>query len=53
MNEEQIEKLLHAIRDISHGGSFGPCGLESVAMAIAGDGLPTLGFRITGTSFRS
>ena len=40
MTEEQIEKLLVEIRNISHGGQSGAMGLEAVTMALGGQGTP-------------
>ena len=37
---EQIERFIFAIRNISSGGTSGPEGLEGVAMALAGEGPP-------------
>lgn len=38
MTEEQIEKLLVEIRNISHGGQSGPMGIEALVMALIGSG---------------
>lgn len=40
MNDQQIEELIAAIKAISRGDNSGPLGLEAIAMAICGEGLP-------------
>jgi hypothetical protein len=36
MTHDEVETLASAIRSISHGGQYGPEGLEMLSMAIAG-----------------
>ena len=38
MTEKQINELIAAICSIAHGGTYGPTGLEMLAMAIDGEG---------------
>ena len=40
LTQDQIQTLLADIRNISHGGQPGPLGLESVTMALGGEGPP-------------
>jgi hypothetical protein len=39
MTNEQVENLIQAIRRIASGGTGGPDGLETVAIALGGEGL--------------
>jgi hypothetical protein len=38
--DEQVDKIVEAIRRLSYGSQSGPTGMESVAMAIGGEGAP-------------
>jgi hypothetical protein len=38
-DDEQVQLIVEAVRSISHGDVNGPCGLEGVAWAVAGEGL--------------
>lgn len=40
LTDEQVKMLAIAISEISRGGQTGPLGLESVAMALGGEGDP-------------
>ena len=39
MSEEQLDNLIAAIRAVAHGDTVSPGGLESLGMALAGQGL--------------
>lgn len=39
MTDKQVERIASALWAISQGGISGPAGLESVAMALSGEGL--------------
>jgi hypothetical protein len=40
ISDEQVERLLIEIRNLSHGGQSGPLGMEAVVMALGGKGSP-------------
>lgn len=42
IDDEQMDRIVNAIRSIAHGGSLHPTGLELLAMAFSRDGEPSI-----------